>query len=141
MITGRVLVAGTGSGRVLRLTADISFWGAVDPASGRIMDRRHPQHGASVAGRVLVLGRSLGSSSGSAILLELLRLGRGPAAIVLAEPDQVLTLGAVVAREMGYAEIPVLRLDPGRFDELEGHVRVQSDGAIELVEAPSGSAD
>lgn len=141
MIAARVLVAGQGQGDVLRLSEDLSFWGAVDPASGRIIDARHPQHGASVAGRVLVLRRSLGSSSGSAVLLELLRLGCGPAAIVLGEPDQVLTLGALVAREMGYAEMPVLQLDPGRFDELAGVVRVLPDGALNIVETSDGLSD
>jgi len=134
MIQARVLVPGRGEGPLLRLGADISFWGAVDPATGRIIDQRHPQHGESLTGRVLALGRSLGSSSGSAVLLELLRLGCGPAAIILGEPDQVLTLGAVVAREMEYASIPVMQLDPGHFDALPGQVRVLEDGRIQSGE-------
>ncbi|NIP18945.1 MAG: DUF126 domain-containing protein [Xanthomonadales bacterium] len=130
MKAGRVLVAGRGEGRVLHLAADTSFWGAVDPLDGRVMDRRHPQFGEVLAGRVVVLRRSIGSSSGSAILLELLERGCGPAAIILGEADQILTLGAVVAREMGYASIPVMEVDPGRLGELTGRVRVDEDGRI-----------
>jgi predicted aconitase with swiveling domain len=130
---GRVLVAGSGEGRVLRLEQDVSFWGAVDPASGRIIDRRHPQYGERLAGRVVLVPRSIGSSSGSAILLELLERGIGPAAIILGEPDQVLTLGAVVAAEMGYAEIPVLQLEPAAFEALQGTLAIDLRGNIREV--------
>jgi predicted aconitase with swiveling domain len=127
---GRVLVAGSGEGRALRLDEDISFWGAVDPASGRIMDRRHPQFGERLCGRVVLVPRSIGSSSGSAILLELLERGLGPAAIILGEPDQILTLGAVVAAEMAYAEIPVLHVAASEFDSLQGWLAIGADGHI-----------
>jgi predicted aconitase with swiveling domain len=136
MIRGRVLVAGRGVGRVLRLDADTSFWGAVDPASGVIMDRRHPQHGECLGGRILLLRRSIGSSSGSAILLELLERGCGPAGIILGEPDLILTLGAVVAREMAYASIPVLQLDAGDSAGLDGTLALAPDGSVEPVPDP-----
>ena len=103
----RVLVA-EAAGTVLRLAAPISFWGGVDPADGRITDPRHPDHGTSIAGRVLVLPTTIGSSSSSAILLELLAAGRGPAALILGQPDAILVLGVLVAGEMGYGTIPVL---------------------------------
>jgi len=130
VIGARVLVEGTAAGEALRLDQGISFWGAVDPASGRIIDHRHPQHGALLAGRVLLVPRSLGSSSGSAVLLELLRRGCGPAGIILGEADQILTLGAVVAREMGYAQIPVLLLEEASFDELVGPLSIDAAGVI-----------
>ena len=137
----RVLVPGSGAGPVLRLTADLSFWGAVDPASGRIIDQRHPQHGESLAGRVVVLGRSVGSSSGSAVLLELLRLGCGPAAIILGEADQILTLGAVVAVEMGYASLPVLLVEASELAGLAGWARIDEAGEIELSPGPEPPSD
>jgi predicted aconitase with swiveling domain len=74
--------------------------------------------------------RSIGSSSGSAILVETLYRDCGPAAIILGEPDQILTLGAVVAREMGYASIPVLQLDARHFGQLSGRVELREDGSI-----------
>ncbi|NND44580.1 MAG: DUF126 domain-containing protein [Xanthomonadales bacterium] len=134
MISARVLVPGTAEGEVLRLESDLSFWGAVDPESGRIIDARHPQHGASLAGRVVLMHRSLGSSSGSAVLLELCRRKCAPAAIVLGEPDQVLTLGALVAREMGYAGLPVVLLGADRFEALRGRVRVSATDAQPAIE-------
>jgi predicted aconitase with swiveling domain len=116
--SGRVLVAGEGRGPLLRLSAPISFWGGVDPRSGEVMDPRHPDHGVSIAGTVLALPAAIGSSSSSAIVLELLREGVAPAAILIAKADAILALGVVVARELGYASIPVLEVELGRLDAL-----------------------
>ena len=104
-LRSQVLVAGAGAGPVLRLEEPLSFWGGVDPISGRIIDRRHPRCGESVAGRVLVMPYGRGSSSSSSVLLEGVRLGTAPAAIVLRELDGILALGATVAREL-YAKSP-----------------------------------
>ncbi len=45
---GEVLLPGAAEGAVLKLDRPISFWGGVDPESGRISDPRHPQHGQAV---------------------------------------------------------------------------------------------
>jgi predicted aconitase with swiveling domain len=127
----RVLVAGSASGQILHLEADLSFWGAIDPLTGRVIDRRHPQYEKVIDGKILLLRRSIGSSSGSAILLETLYRTCGPAGIVLSEPDQILTLGAVVAREMGYSSIPVVQLDSALFEEISGQASIFEDGKIE----------
>ena len=124
----RVLVAGEAAGTVLRLAAPISFWGGVDPTDGRITDPRHPDHGTSIAGHVLVLPATIGSSSSSAIMLELLAAGRGPAALILGQPDAILVLGVLVAGEMGHGTIPVLE---GATDlATGGRVAVTADGRV-----------
>lgn len=133
-ITGRVLVDGAGQGQLLLLGAPISFWGGVDPETGRISDPRHPDHGADISGRVLALPATVGSSSSSAVMLELLRLGQAPAALLLAEADAILTLGVIVAREMNYATIPVLEVAAGDLAALprDGEIRVEG-GVITSV--------
>src|SRR5690606_36293683 len=116
-----ILVSGTsGTGEALVLTAPISFWGGVDPMTGHIADVRHPQHGQSVSGKVLFLPGTIGSSSASAVLLELTRNGRAPAALVLHEPDAILLLGLIVAREMGWKTPAAVRLDGDRFARFHG---------------------
>jgi predicted aconitase with swiveling domain len=115
-----VLVRGEdGTGTGMALSAPISFWGGVDPASGRIADVRHPQHGKNIAGKVLFLPGTIGSSSASAVLLELVHRGIAPAALVMHEPDAILLLGLLVAREMGWPHPPAFQLaadEQGRFD-------------------------
>ncbi|MDJ0948969.1 MAG: DUF126 domain-containing protein [Alphaproteobacteria bacterium] len=138
---GRVLVAGDAAGPLLRLTEPISFWGGVDPATGRITDPRHPQHDAEIAGRVLAIPATIGSSSSSAIILELMRVGRAPAALLLGQVDAILTLGVIVGREMGYATLPVVELAADTMADLpEGEVlRVMGDGRI-MANGPGGGA-
>ncbi|MHA1536724.1 MAG: aconitase X swivel domain-containing protein [Alphaproteobacteria bacterium] len=114
----RILVAGEARGALLRLAAPISFWGGVDAATGRIVDPRHPDHGASVAGSVLAIEATIGSSSSSAVMLELLRIGKAPAALLLGQIDAILTLGVIVAGEMGYPCIPVLAITAGEIAAL-----------------------
>ena len=110
-LAGRVIYPGTGAGTVLVLDAPLSFWGGVDPATGIVVDPRHPQTGVSLSGQVVVMERAVGSSSSSAIMLELLRNGVAPAGLVLGTTDAILVLGILVAKELGYATIPVLEID------------------------------
>lgn len=98
------------SGLCLALTAPISFWGGVDPRSGDIIDARHPQRGRNIAGTILALPGTIGSSSASAVLLELIHAGKAPAALLMDEPDAILLLGIIVAREMGWSTPPAFRL-------------------------------
>ena len=109
---GEVLVAGEPSeGHALVLSAPISFWGGIDPATGGIIDPRHPQHGANIAGTVLFLPATIGSSSASAVLMELAYCGNAPAAIVLHQADAILLIGMIAANEMGWPAPIALRLD------------------------------
>ena len=111
-LQGTVLVPGSAEGPLLRLDRPISFWGGVDPTSGAIIDPSHPNHGGNVAGQVLAIPATIGSSSSSAIILELLRVGNAPRALVLGNVDAILTLGVVVAGEMDYPTIPVIHVPP-----------------------------
>lgn len=131
---GEVLVAGSpGAGEALVLSAPISFWGGVDPKSGRIADVRHPEHGRVVAGTVLFLPGTIGSSSASAVLLELVHAGLAPAALVLHEPDAILLLGLVVAKEMGLRPPVAVGLGRDLFGRFAGRrVRVEADGGVSI---------
>jgi uncharacterized protein len=133
-LLGEVLVAGSaGAGEALVLTAPISFWGGVDPRSGRIADVRHPQCGENVAARVLFLPGTIGSSSAAAVLLELVRAGHAPAAIVMHEPDAILLLGLIVAREMGWQTPVAVRLDRAQHARFASRrVAVSAEGEIEV---------
>jgi len=131
LTTGSVLIDGVAAGPLLRLVEPISFWGGVDPATSRLTDPRHPQHGIAIAGTVLALAATRGSSSSSAIMLELLARGIAPAALLLGEPDAILALGIIVGREMGYPAIPVLAVTPAAQALLpDGVLRIAAGGGI-----------
>jgi hypothetical protein len=111
----RSLVPGRASGPVLALGEPLSLWGGVDAETGLIVEPRHPDVGRSVAGRILVMPAVRGSSSSSSVLAELLRGGVGPRGIVLGEADEILVVGAVVARELYGIDCPVVLVAPGDY--------------------------
>lgn len=132
VLTAEVLIPGDATqGECLALSAPISFWGGVDPRTGLIIDARHPQCGRSVAGMILALPGTIGSSSASAVLLELVHGGRAPAAILMDAPDAILLLGIVVAREMGWTTPPALRLPAEKQRILDGRtLLLAADGTL-----------
>ena len=87
MHEARALTTGQAAGAALVLAAPLSFWGGLDPATGRIIDQRHPQCGIVVTGQVLVMPGGRGSSSSSSILAEAIRAGTAPVGILLSEAD------------------------------------------------------
>jgi predicted aconitase with swiveling domain len=109
----RPILPGRARGPVLRLDTPLSFWGGVDAARGILTDRHSTRHGESIAGTILMVTDTRGSSSSSAVLLELLRNGKAPAGLVLGAVDAILGLGILVAGEMGWPTIPLLILPPG----------------------------
>lgn len=109
-MSGRLIAPGAVRAPALVLDEPLSLWGGLDPATGRVIEPRHPQRGARVSGRVLVLPAARGSSSSASVLAEAIRAGTAPAAIVLGEPDLILALGAAVAEELYGIQIPIVVL-------------------------------
>jgi len=132
-ITGRPLVAGEASGDLLLSQQALSFWGGIDPKSGEIIDRRHDCFGGSIAGKIVALPAEKGSSTGSAVLLELVRIGKSPAAILTVHLAPILALGAIIARELYGKTIPILQLTRSDFQCLPdtGSVTIRLDGTLQ----------
>ncbi len=134
------MVAGNGQGRALVLPEPLSLWGGLDPQTGQIIDQRHPSLGQNVTGKVIFLPGGRGSSSASSILLESVRVGTAPAAIITSEPDGILTLGAIVSRTLYGKGPPVIVLDPADYGAasqwVEDHPDVRlrvGDGIVEVI--------
>ncbi len=130
-----VLVGGEASGTVIRLDEPLSFWGGLDPVTGRIIDSHHPQLGEDVAGRILVMPHGRGSSSSSAVLAEAIRLGTAPLAVVMHEPDLIVTLGALVAGYLYGSVCPVVVVDQQAYDALvaDSFVQITNNGTTVAV--------
>lgn len=96
-IQGRVIRAGRAEGRALVSPAPIGFLGGVDPDSGVVVELNHPLHGQSVAGRVLVFPTGKGSTVGSYTILRLARNRVAPAAMINAESEAIVAVGAIIA--------------------------------------------
>lgn len=131
---GRLVVEGDAEGEVLVCPEGLSFWGGVDPDTGRIIDVHHPSHGASVAGKILLMPTSRGSCSGSGVLLQLSLSELAPAALVFCEHEEILTLGALVSDRIFGRPLPVLSLPRADYDQLSGCPRAAIKGHRLLAE-------
>jgi len=136
LIQGRVLVAGEVGGEALVGHDPLSFWGGYDQCSGEIIDRRHSLAGAMAAGKILAVPSTKGSSTTTAVLLEAVRQGNGPAAVLTIGVDTFLALASIVADEMYGKPFPVIALTPEDFASLETGERlvIRRDGSIEVLD-------
>lgn len=107
-ITGQAYAAGEAEAKALVLSAPLSFWGGIEVETGRIIDHSHPDLGKHVAGVILVMPGGRGSSSASSVLAESVRRGTGPAGILLAIPDPILTVGALIAARLYGVRCPIV---------------------------------
>lgn len=132
MIRGRAIVAGAAGGPLLVCDEPLSFWGGYDQTTGEIIDRRHPLSGCRGAGAVLAIPFTRGSSTSTAILLEAVRAGVAPAAVLAREVDPFLALASVVAGEMYDRSFPVVVLDAAGYAALAGgtEATVRPDGTV-----------
>ncbi len=94
---GRTICDGRAEGRALVSPVPIGFLGGVDPDSGVVLEPGHPLQGQSVAGRVLVFPTGKGSTVGSYTVLRLGRSGRGPVAMINAQSEAIVAVGAILA--------------------------------------------
>ena len=136
IIQGWTIVTGEAAGRSLVSDQPLSFWGGYDQHTGEIIDRRHPLSGQIAAGRVLVIPASRGSSTTTAVLLEAIRAGTAPAAILTTGPDHFFALASIVADEMYGKPIPVVALNDADFAGLQSDhwLEIRADGTVVVRE-------
>ena len=89
-------------------TEPLSFWGGYDFKTGEIIDKHHPLAGVRAAGRILAVPFSKGSSTTTAVLLEAVRAGTAPAAILTTGVDSFFALASIVADVMYGRSFPVV---------------------------------
>ncbi|MGD8967211.1 MAG: DUF126 domain-containing protein [Anaerolineae bacterium] len=127
-VLGRAVNAGHAEGEALVSREPIGFLGGVDPDSGLVIEPGHPLEGQSVAGRVLVFPTGKGSTVGSYTLYRLARNGVAPVAIVNAEADPVVAVGAVIADIPVVDHVDVLQIRTGdRVEIRDGELLIRTE--------------
>ena len=128
VLGGRVIKSGRGAGQALVSREPVGFLGGVDPDTGQVLEPGHPLQGRSVAGKVLVFPTGKGSTVGSYTILRLARSGRGPVAIVNAQSEAIVAVGAIIA------DIPMV--DQVNIDLIEdGDWVIVDDGVVTVIRA------
>ena len=131
-LQGRVVIRGSARAMALVGNEPLSFWGGYDWKTGEIVDRRHVLSGAIAKGRILALPLTRGSSTTTAELLEAIRHGTAPAAIITTDTDFFFALAAVVAEELYAASLPLVALERNDFALLrtDDEVQITESGQV-----------
>lgn len=103
----------------------MSFWGTVDPQSGVIRDNRHSLYQKNMSGKVLAFTTPKGSSGTGLIILEQVRTGCAPAAIINLRSDPVVLTGPIIAKRFYNVDIPVVNISEEDYAKLEGAKEVE----------------
>ena len=131
---GRTITAGFARAPALVAQQPFMFAHGMDPRTGCITDRRHELHSQSIRGRVFLFPHGKGSTTGSAWLLETLRLGNGPAAILNREMEPIIATGLILGELLYGTTIPAMdRLIPDPFPLIRSGDLVEVDGARRRV--------
>lgn len=96
-LRGRRVVGGLAEGTAVVSKEPISFYGGVDPRTGRIIERGHELQGVHIAGRVLVFPHGKGSTVGSYVLYALAKNKKAPAAVINVETETIIAVGCCLA--------------------------------------------
>jgi predicted aconitase with swiveling domain len=120
ILAGRTIYDGKAEGPALVTSQGISFFGGVDPDTGKIVERGHELEGQHIAGKVLVFPRGKGSTVGSYTLYRLKHNGLAPAAIINASCETITAVGCIIA------EIPCV--DQIEIEKIISGAQVRIDG-------------
>ena len=122
---GRSIKSGKAVGVALVSPDPIGFLGGVDPDTGVVIEPGHRLQGECVTGRVLVFPTGKGSTVGSYTLYRMAKSGTAPAAIINAESEAIVAVGAIIADIPMVDQVDITRIETGD--------RVQIDGASVVV--------
>lgn len=132
---GLLAVKGKGEGEIISTKIPLSFWGGINPSNGKIIDKYHPLSGSSITGKIFVLPKGRGSSTGSVVLLELILSNNEPSGIILCEKDKIIILGGIVAKEVFSREIPIIILNDNDFDRALdfSYAKIEESGYVNFT--------
>lgn len=132
VIQAQSVLSGACGGHAVWTDTPLSFWGGVDPESGRVVDRHHPLYGVSITGRVLIVPATRGSSTSSGVLLEMIRRKTAPVGIVTKQLDPVLALAGIIGDKLYQRRMVLVRVEPDAYAQLHSAdlIEIRADGTI-----------
>jgi predicted aconitase with swiveling domain len=116
---GRTIKAGRAEGEALVSPEPIGFLGGIDADTGRVLEPGHSLQGEFVTGRVLVFPTGKGSTVGSYTLYRMAMSGTAPAAIVNAESEAIVAVGAIMAGIPMVDRVDITRIRTGDWVQVD----------------------
>ncbi len=126
-LKGRKIYKGVVEGEAIVTKDGISFFGGVDPDTGKVVEVGHELEGQSVAGKVLVFPTGKGSTVGSYTMYRMKKNNTAPVAIVNKQIDTIIAVGCIIS------EIPCVdKIDVGKIRTGQKIVVNGSEGTVEV---------
>jgi len=139
-LQGKAILPGHGRGPALLTEQAVNFTAAFTKTENLLpwrrddfRDRHHPWFGERVGGRVLVFPACIGSTHTGLVLLDLVRMKHGPAALIVDRADSLLVSGIVLSAVWYGPSIPVVEYPTA---ELRGTLAA---GQVLEVDGDTGS--
>jgi len=134
VLKGRGVVKGIGEGEALMSPGAMVWSHGIDPATGVIDDKGNPLYRSSVKKKVFFYPQGKGSTASTYWLLETIRCGNAPTAILNRETEIIIASGALLGRLLYGKVLPVVdRLEPDPLAVIENGDWVQVDGNSGMV--------
>jgi len=145
VLEGRAVSGGVARARAVVTSEPFMFSHGLDPAAGVVVDRDHELYGCSIKGSAFVFPYGVGSTSAGMWLLETIRRGNAPAALVLEEIDAVLATGAIFAELFFGHRLPIVdKTQPSPVSQFRTGDVLEVDGTsglVRLLERSGGHPD
>ncbi len=127
-LTGRKIYKGTVEGEAIVTTEGISFYGGIDPDSGKVVEVGHELEGQSIVGKVLVFPTGKGSTVGSYTMYRMKKNNTAPVAIINKEIDTIIAVGCIISEIPCIDKIDISNIKTGQKLLVDG-----SEGSVEVI--------
>ena len=114
IFVGRKISAGVVQGEALVTKQGISFFGGVDPSSGIVTEKGLELEGKSISGKILVFPQGKGSTVGSYALYRMKKQGTAPLAMINAECETIVAVGAIISEIPCVDKIDITQIKNGQ---------------------------
>jgi predicted aconitase with swiveling domain len=126
-LKGRKIYKGIAEGEAITTKDGISFYGGVDPDTGKVVEVGHELEGQSITGKILVFPTGKGSTVGSYTLYRMKKNNTAPAAIVNERIDTIIAVGCIISEIPCVDKIDVNEIKNGQKIVVNG-----SEGTVEV---------
>ena len=127
-LNGRKIYKGIAEAEAIVTKDGISFYGGVDPETGKVVEVGHELEGKSITDKVLVFPTGKGSTVGSYTMYRMKKNNTAPAAIVNEKIDTIVAVGCIISEIPCVDKININNIKTGQKIIVDG-----SQGTVERI--------
>ena len=126
-LSGRKIYKGVVEADALVTNDAISFYGGIDPDTGKVVETGHELEGVKITGKILVFPTGKGSTVGSYTMYRMMKNKTAPAAIVNEQIDTIIAVGCIISEIPCVDKVSITNIKSGQrlvVNGNEGYVEV-----------------